>query len=186
VKNVVAAIIGVTWIVFWIYWLASAVNVKAGRSGIRWRVFVGVRVVAVIIAVILIKSKTFKGHHVFTSDPWLEGIGLGIFLSGLGLAVWARLNIGRNWGTPMSQKVDPELVTSGPYRLIRNPIYTGLILAMVGTAVAVTWYWLIAAALLGGYFVYSAVNEERYMAAQFPETYPAYKRSTKMLVPFIF
>jgi len=56
---------------------------------------------------------------------------------------------------------------------------------MIGTAVAVSLYWLIAAAVLGGYFLYSAAMEERYMAGHFPEAYPRYKQATKMLVPFI-
>ena len=86
----------------------------------------------------------------------------------------------------MSQKVDPELVTTGPYRSVRHPIYSGIILAMVGTAIAVSVYWLIAVVLLGGYFLYSAIMEERIMAGLFPDSYPAYKQSTKMLVPFIF
>jgi protein-S-isoprenylcysteine O-methyltransferase Ste14 len=86
----------------------------------------------------------------------------------------------------MSEKVDPELVTTGPYRRVRHPIYSGIILAMIGTAIAVSWYWLLAVVLLGAYFVYSAVMEERYIAGLFPDTYPAYKRSTKMLVPFVF
>jgi protein-S-isoprenylcysteine O-methyltransferase Ste14 len=86
----------------------------------------------------------------------------------------------------MSEKVDPELVTTGPYSRVRHPIYSGIILAMIGTAIAVSWYWLLAVVLLGAYFVYSAVMEERYIAGLFPDTYPAYKRSTKMLVPFVF
>jgi protein-S-isoprenylcysteine O-methyltransferase Ste14 len=57
---------------------------------------------------------------------------------------------------------------------------------MTGTAIAVSVYWLIAVALLGGYFIYSAVVEERNMAKLFPDTYPEYKKSTKMLLPFIF
>jgi protein-S-isoprenylcysteine O-methyltransferase Ste14 len=57
---------------------------------------------------------------------------------------------------------------------------------MFATAIAVSWYWLLAVMVLGAYFVYSAVMEERYMAGHFPDTYPAYKRSTKMLVPFAF
>ncbi len=118
-------------------------------------------------------------------DPWLQGIGLAIFVLGLALAVWARMYIGRNWGMPMSEKADPELVTTGPYSTIRHPIYSGIILAMVGTAVAVSLYWLIAVALLGAYFLYSAVMEERYMADVFPDAYPRYKQSTKMLIPFI-
>ena len=56
---------------------------------------------------------------------------------------------------------------------------------MIGTAVAVSWYWLIAVVLLGGYFVYSATREERYLTERFPEAYPRYKKSTKMLIPCI-
>jgi protein-S-isoprenylcysteine O-methyltransferase Ste14 len=85
----------------------------------------------------------------------------------------------------MSEKVDGALVTTGPYRYIRHPIYAGLILAMVGTALAVSTYWLAAAAVVGAYFVYSATVEERTMNRLFPNTYPAYKQSTHMLIPFI-
>ena len=115
----------------------------------------------------------------------LTGIGLALFLLGLALAVWARLYIGRNWGAPMSHKDEPELVTTGPYRRIRHPIYTGLILAILGTALATTLYGLIVAAVLGGFFVYSATREEAYLTEQFQDTYRAYKHSTKMLIPFV-
>jgi protein-S-isoprenylcysteine O-methyltransferase Ste14 len=91
----------------------------------------------------------------------------------------------RNWGTPMSRKDEPELVTSGPYHLVRHPIYSGVLLAGVGTAVALSWLWLIGVVLAGVYFVYSATVEERNMAKQFPETYPAYQRSTRMFTPFV-
>ena len=86
----------------------------------------------------------------------------------------------------MSQKDDPELVTSGPYGLVRHPIYFGVLLAGVGTGVALSWLWLIAMVLAGIYFVYSATVEERYLTKQFPDNYPMYCRSTKMLVPLIF
>ena len=86
----------------------------------------------------------------------------------------------------MSQKIDPELVTGGPYGSVRHPIYSGIILAMIGTTIAVSVYWLVAVALLGAYFLYSAIVEERIMARLFPDSYPEYKRSTKMLIPFIF
>jgi protein-S-isoprenylcysteine O-methyltransferase Ste14 len=113
-------------------------------------------------------------------------VGLAVVAVGLGLAVWARLYLGRNWGMPMTQRVAPELVTGGPYRSIRHPIYTGIITAMIGTAIAISLYGLIPVALLSGYFVYSARTEERFLADEFPETFPAYKRSTKMLVPFLY
>ncbi len=170
------------WVAFLIYWLAASANVKAGRT--RWTQFAGFRVAVVLIVLLLVRLRVLKGHAV-VSSPWLQGIGLAIFVLGLGLAIWARIYIGRNWGMPMSHKEDPELVTTGPYHTIRHPIYSGIILAMIGTAIGISWYWAIAVVALAGYFGYSAVMEERYMAGQFPDTYPEYKRSTKMLVPFI-
>ena len=175
-------VIGVGWLVFWIYWLAASAGVKAGRT--RWTQFAGFRVVGILIVLLFLRLGVFRGHAV-THNPWLQITGLVIFLLGLALAVWARVFLGRNWGMPMSEKADPELVTTGPYRTVRHPIYSGIILAMIGTTLAVSLYWLIAVALLGAYFGYSAVMEERYMAGRFPDSYPPYKKSTKMLVPFI-
>jgi protein-S-isoprenylcysteine O-methyltransferase Ste14 len=108
-----------------------------------------------------------------------------MFVSGLGLAIWARVHLGRNWGMPMTERVEPELITSGPYRHIRHPIYTGLLLGMFGTALATNLIGLVIAAVLSGVFYYAARVEERNMIAAFPTAYPAYRASTKMLIPFI-
>ncbi len=181
--HVVDVVIFVGWLAFWIYWLAASVGVKAGQT--RWARFAGVRVGAILIVILLLRVKALKEHAV-TNDPWLQGIGLAVFLLGLALAVWARAYLGRNWGMPMSQKVDPELVVTGPYSSIRHPIYSGIILAMIGTTIAVSLYWLVAVVALGAYFLYSAIVEERIMGRLFPDSYPEYKRSTKMLIPVIF
>ncbi len=181
--HVIDIVIFLGWAAFWIYWLAMSVGVKAGQT--RWGRFAGTRVAVILLVLLLLRIKAFKEHSV-TGDPWLQGIGLAIFVLGLGLAVWARVYLGRNWGMPMSRKADPELVTSGPYSRIRHPIYTGFILAMVGTTVAVSLYWLVVVFVIGAYFIYSAVVEERSMTQVFPDSYPAYKRSTKMLIPFIY
>jgi protein-S-isoprenylcysteine O-methyltransferase Ste14 len=180
--QVVDLVILVGWVGFWLYWLAASVGVKTGRT--RWGQFAGIRVGIILIVLLLARLRVLKGHTV-THDAVLEGIGLALFLLGLAVAVWARVYLGGNWGMPMTQKDNPDLVTTGPYRLIRHPIYSGILLAMIGTAIAVSVYWLIAAVVIGGYFIYSATVEERYMAERFPDTYPGYKRSTKMLVPFL-
>lgn len=85
----------------------------------------------------------------------------------------------------MSVKQDPELVRSGPYRYIRHPIYTGILLAMIGASVASSIFWLAIFAISGIYFIYSAVQEEKLMMKQFPKVYPSYKSKTKMLIPFV-
>ena len=178
----VDVVIPVCWVAFWVYWLVASTGVKAGQT--RWTRFAGIRVGVILVVLLLLRVGAFKGH-VATDNPWLQGVGLGVFLLGLALAIWARVYLGRNWGMPMSQKVDPELVTAGPYRNIRHPIYSGIILAMIGTTIAVSLYWLIAVVVIGAYFLYSAIVEERSMARLFPDSYPEYKRSTKMLIPHI-
>jgi protein-S-isoprenylcysteine O-methyltransferase Ste14 len=173
------------WAVFWLAWLVAALSAKrAAQSATRQ--FVGFRVAIFVIVLVVVRAGVFKGHRAIASSPVLQGLGLALFLLGLGLAVWARVHLGRNWGAPMSEKVDAELVTTGPYQYIRNPIYSGILLAAIGTAVAVSWYWLVVVALMGAYFVYSATVEEHTMERLFPDAYPAYKRSTKKLIPFIF
>ena len=173
------------WIVFWLAWLAAALSAKrAARS--RVGQFVGWRLAVFVILFLIIRFGVQKGHHATASSPILQGIGMVLFLIGLGLAVWARVHLGRNWGTPMSEKVDAELVTTGPYQYIRNPIYSGIILAAIGTSVAISLYWLVAVVLMGAYFVHSATVEEQTMQRLFPRTYPEYKRSTKKLIPYIF
>jgi protein-S-isoprenylcysteine O-methyltransferase Ste14 len=162
---------------------AASIGVKAGQT--RWTRFAGIRVGVILAVLLLLRVRALKGHAA-TNDPWLQGIGLAVFLLGLALAIWARVYLGRNWGMPMSQKADPELVTTGLYSSVRHPIYSGIILAMIGTTIAVSLYWLVAVALLGAYFLYSAIVEERSMARLFPGSYSEYKRSTKMLMPFIF
>jgi protein-S-isoprenylcysteine O-methyltransferase Ste14 len=173
----------VGWAAFWIYWLVAAFSMKRGR--IAWSREVRIRVAILVLVIVLVRLGAFRGHGL-NSDAWRAGAGLVLFAAGLSFAVWARIHIGRNWGTPMSRKNEPELVTSGPYRFARHPIYTGILLASLGTALALNWTWLTVAAVIGVYFIYSATVEERYLAEQFPDTYPAYRNSTKMLVPFVF
>jgi len=178
----VELVFGAGWAAFWLYWLVAAFSMKRGH--VAWSRELRIRAVLVVIVIVLIRLGAFHGHGLNT-DAWRAGIGLVLFALGLGFAIWARVHIGRNWGAPMTQKDEPELVTSGPYRLVRHPIYSGLLAAACGTAIALSWVWLIAAALAAVYVIYSALVEERYLTDQFPDTYPAYQRSTKLLVPFI-
>ena len=179
----VELVFAVGWAAFWAYWLVAALSAKRGRM--QWSGQLRIRVAILVIAILLVRAGAFRNHGI-TTEPWRAAIGLVLFAFGLGFAIWARITLGRNWGTPMTQKDEPELVTGGPYRLVRHPIYSGILVAAVGTAVALNWLWLAAVGLAGMYFIYSATVEERFLAEQFPDSYPAYKRSTRMLVPYLF
>jgi protein-S-isoprenylcysteine O-methyltransferase Ste14 len=176
-------VLAVGWGAFGLYWLVAAFSTKRGR--VPWARELRIRAVIAVLVILFFRLGAFRGHGLNT-DSWRAGIGLVLFALGLGFAIWARIHIGRNWGTPMTQKDEPELVTSGPYHLVRHPIYSGILVAGVGTAVALSWLWLTAVVLAGVYFLYSARVEERYLTERFPDDYPVYKRSTKLLVPFVF
>ncbi len=181
--HAVELVFALGWIAFWIYWIAAAFSMKKGRAA--WSGQLRIRVVIILLWFLVLRLGIFHDHGINT-DPARAPVGLFLFALGLGFAIWARLHIGRNWGMPMTRKDEPELVTSGPYRLARHPIYSGILLAGIGTAVALDWSWLIADVLVGIYFVYSATAEERFLTERFPDAYPTYQRTTKMLVPFIF
>jgi protein-S-isoprenylcysteine O-methyltransferase Ste14 len=170
----------VIWIAFWVYWLASAAGVKEGRGSGRRIPLNGLTALAVVVLL-----RFFRGGSLAIHSPVLGAIGVAVFVSGIALAIWARVNLGRNWGMPMTQKEEPELVTSGPYRLVRHPIYSGLLAAVLGTALVINLLGLVIVAVLTGYFYYCATVEERNLTATFPSAYPAYRASTRMLIPLL-
>jgi protein-S-isoprenylcysteine O-methyltransferase Ste14 len=179
----VILVIGIGWAVFWIGWLIAAFTAKASRGGLAR--FSAMRIVLVVVVVYYLVNVRRGGGAQRLDGPVLAGIGLALWVAGLALAVWARLYIGRNWGMPMTRRQEPDLVTTGPYRFIRHPIYTGIILGFIGTALATSLVGLIGVAVIAAFFTFSATREEKFLAGQFPDTFPAYKARTKMLIPFI-
>lgn len=170
----------VTWILFWIYWFAVGTRAKHGSFARRRIPLNGVTAIAVLVLV-----RVFRGGSLEIDSPVLGAVGAVLFASGLAVAIWARVHLGENWGMPMTQKDDPELVSSGPYSVVRHPIYTGLLLAFLGTALATNLIGLGLAALLVGYFYYCGTVEERNLTATFPTAYPEYSKHTKMLIPYV-
>lgn len=172
--------IPIAWVLFWVCWLAAATGSKEGSRTRRTR-----PPGLLIAAVAFLMLRVFNVDTVAVHSPVVQAVGAVLFAGGLSLAVWARVYLGRNWGMPMTRKDEPELVTSGPYRFVRHPIYSGILLAVVGTALTISPYWLLAAAIIGAYFVYSARVEEGLLVESFPTSYASYRATTKMLIPFV-
>ena len=119
--------------------------------------------------------------------PWEYWAGVAVTLAGLAFAVWARRHIGRNWSAIVTLKQDHELVTSGPYALVRHPIYTGLLFGFLGSAIALgQWRGLLAVAIVYLALLRKYKLEERWMRERFGIAYDAYRARVKALVPFIF
>jgi protein-S-isoprenylcysteine O-methyltransferase Ste14 len=119
--------------------------------------------------------------------PWTFTAGALLTIGGLAFAVWARRHIGRNWSAIVTLKQDHELVTSGPYALVRHPIYTGLLSGFLGSAIALgQWRGLLAVAVVYLALLRKYRLEERWMRERFGIAYDAYRARVKALVPFLF
>jgi protein-S-isoprenylcysteine O-methyltransferase Ste14 len=183
-------IIPALWLVFAAVWGIAALGAKRSLGITPWwrqSLWRGGIVVLIVAALhftgaghLLRTARVYQAHSIL-----LGAIGTALVLLGIGLAVYARFYLGRNWGMPMSRKEEPELVTGGPYAFVRHPIYTGIMLAMLGSAIGVTLFWGVPLIVFAPYFVHSARREEELMCAQFPAQYPEYMRRTKMIVPFV-
>jgi protein-S-isoprenylcysteine O-methyltransferase Ste14 len=132
----VEPVFAVVWCAFWLYWLVAAFSTKRGR--VPWSRELRIRAVIAVIVILLVRLGVFRSNGLNT-DPGRAGLGLVLLGLGLVFALWARVHIGRNGGAPMTQKEKPELVTSRSYHLVRHPIYSGILVAGVGTAVALNW-----------------------------------------------
>src|SRR5580658_7130830 len=183
--TIYGAALGVIWLTFSLVWLVGALTAKrmVRRSwfgDIWWR--------AGIIASVIVLFNLLQGSPYLTGVlpiPALNVLGVVCTAAGVALAVWARVYFGRNWGMPLTVKESHELVTSGPYATIRNPIYTGVLLALLGSAL-VDWWWAVPLVWSAAYFVYASGREEQLMLKEFHDTYPAYKARTWRLIPFIY
>jgi protein-S-isoprenylcysteine O-methyltransferase Ste14 len=185
------SIIAGLWLVFVAYWAVAAVGAKRNAGSRLWRGGIGLRLILILTIAVVVRSPSLREYLAETQrsashSDILGWTGVALCAVGFGLAISARWYLGRNWGMPMSRKEQPELVTSGPYAHIRHPIYTGLILAMLGSAIGINIYWAVMLVPVGAYFIYSARREETNMLQLFPEQYAAYMARTGMLAPRLF
>jgi protein-S-isoprenylcysteine O-methyltransferase Ste14 len=179
------------WILFVLYWIWSARQVKstlrteaASSRLLKYWLPLGV-------AFVLMEPTPWIRHSVlgvrFVSD--LRGIallGLLLTIAGLLFACWARVVLGNNWSAVVQLKQDHELIERGPYRFVRHPIYTGLLLAFLGTALALgEWRGLLGAAIVALSFWRKLRLEERWLGEQFGAAYADYMRRVKALIPWV-
>lgn len=186
-------IVGICWLAFFVAWALLAVVFGMGGRRYDSSTARGVRILLFVVAIFvgvgyglqgLFARLGNLGPGAGAAGPNAAAAGAALCVVGLAFAIWARVTLGRNWGMPMTRHEDPELVTSGPYRYVRHPIYTGLDAMWIGTSLVYA-FAVLPCVLVIGYTVFSALREEHHMQKRFPEAYPEYKKRSKMLVPFL-
>jgi len=175
------------WGVFVVYWMISALRVKrTARTEASGARLATVAVLVAGAALIFEQSGPFgRMNGRFVPDrEWIKGCGELLVAVGVSLAIWARRHIGQFWSARVTLKEDHQLIQSGPYARVRHPIYTGVLLAMMGTALFVgVWRALLGVVLVFVTHWLKARREEALLTEQFGVEYQEYRRRTGSLVP---
>jgi protein-S-isoprenylcysteine O-methyltransferase Ste14 len=177
------------WLGWAVLWAVAARHTKPAR----WWESIGsltLHVVPLVACAMLLAAPRWLppilSARVVPAGRLLPLLGAVIVAAGLGLAAWARAHLGRNWSGIVTVKEGHALVRTGPYRTVRHPIYTGLLLAFIGTAMAIgEWRGVLAVifALIG--FLWKIHVEEKRMRENFPE-YAHYRHQTAALIPLLY
>ena len=175
------------WVAFYLVWLVWALRTKPTRvsEGTSSRLSYMVPVVAAYVLMFTRHAgNAWLQLQLLPDNLWVQALGIAITVAGLAFAVWARIYLGANWSSSVTVKVGHELVRNGPYRWVRHPIYSGLVLAMLGTAVANRQVRGMIAVLLTfvGFTIKSRI-EERAMVMTFGPQYEEYSRNTGGILP---
>jgi protein-S-isoprenylcysteine O-methyltransferase Ste14 len=187
-----SSLFGGVWLLWLLYWGVSAIGVKSAvrvESGTSRFVKY---TLPLIIAVVLLWRRpawlhgTVLEERFVPAELWIVWLGFFLTVAGLGFACWARVILGRNWSGVVQLKQDHELIVRGPYSFVRHPIYTGILLAFVGSAIAVgEWRALLAVVIVGLSFWRKLRLEERWLCELFGDQYREYMTRVKALVPWV-
>jgi len=181
--------IPLAWLVWAAIWTAMARDVKpvaARIDGASQRAHYLPLALAALLLLVPIRVYPLDARFV-PLVAWPAHLGLGLVVAGIAYAVWARVRLAGNWSSDVTLKQGHELIVEGPYRWTRHPIYTGLLLAIAGTALAIgEWRGLAAVALTVVAWRRKIALEETLLRREFGETYASYARRVKALAPFLF
>lgn len=189
--STVSYIVFACWGLFLLYWFISARSVKPTQERKRGMAKYRLLIIGVIVVLLILQNVGFIGNFLsatlFPRTTLLSIISVVFLITGLCIAIVARRTLAGNWSNVAELKVGHELVTTGIYRYVRHPIYTGVLLMMIGTVLfSGTMSVLLIFLGLVGVFWFNIVQEERLLAEHFPNEYPAYKQQSKAVIPYIF
>ena len=177
------------WIALGLVWLVGAFTTKRTVRVQSRESRIG-HTLVFLLAVLLMRTRWDLGPlalRFVPRSPAIALIGLALTVTGFAFAIWARFDLGRNWSGRITVKQDHALIRSGPYSIVRHPIYTGFIVGIAGTVLGIgEVHALIGFAFVVGGFLLKARLEERFMRDEFGETYVRYQRTVKAMIPFLW
>jgi protein-S-isoprenylcysteine O-methyltransferase Ste14 len=175
----------VGWLALWAFMARDVKEAAQSESAASRLTHVGPLLIAGLLLSVRLPPPWFNDRFVPLAI-WPPALGAALTFAGLAFAIWARFAIADNWSGDVQLKRDHELIVQGPYRWVRHPIYTGLLLAFIGSALAVgEWRGVIAVAIVALALWGKLRREEALMRRQFGEAYARYAARVPALVPFV-
>jgi protein-S-isoprenylcysteine O-methyltransferase Ste14 len=189
VAVLIPLVIPALWIAWCVYWGWASRHVKSAQrteSAVSGSLhLVPLALAAVLLAVPQLPG--WLGQRLLPNTWTVYATGVAAVAAGLGFTVWARIVLGRNWSGIVEIKREHEIVSSGPYHWVRHPIYTGLLLAFAGSAVARgEWRGVLAALIATAALVRKLRMEERWLTESFGSAYADYRARSWALLPFVY
>ena len=178
--------ISALWLTWLIYWGLAALSAKSTRrrESLVSRLSHMVPLALGIVLLSLHQPSAWLSLRFLPQTKAMFWLGFCLVLSGLAVSVLARVWLGGNWSGTVTLKQDHELIRAGPYRWARHPIYTGILLAILGSAIALgEARGLIALALITAAFLHKITIEERFLTQQFGDAYIRYRAEVPALLP---
>jgi protein-S-isoprenylcysteine O-methyltransferase Ste14 len=180
-------VLGYVWAAFGIYWLLAGVKGKAAQTS-EPQSYRFLRLgILTLVFLLLLWSRTaigFLGQRFLPAIPAISYVGFAVALSGLAIALWARIHLGQYWSDQVVLKGDHQLIRSGPYAYMRHPIYSGVLLGVLGTAVVLDqWRGLLAFVILLANYSIKAKKEEQILATHFGDEFREHLTSAGFLLP---
>ena len=180
----------VVWIAFLLYWQIKAADTKTTQrlEPAASRIL---RALTFLIVIVLLSTTRIPLPWLYLqlwpSGIWSFWLGAAVTVAGLLFAVWAREHLGSNWSQSVTIKQNHELITTGPYAVVRHPIYTGILTGFLGSAIALSQVRGVIGCVLVFVVLWAKLRmEEQWMRSQFGETYATYAHETAALVPHLF
>jgi protein-S-isoprenylcysteine O-methyltransferase Ste14 len=181
-----AGIIGDLWVLFCLYWLVSALNRKKTKRRESWvqRMAYVLPLLAAFYLLLHHGGPAWLGTRFVPDTPSVQWLGVVIMAAGVAIAFWARFHLGANWSGVVTLKQGHELIRTGPYRTIRHPIYTGILLAFLGNTVEVGQVrGLLGLLIIWLSFYVKARREESFLVQEFGPRFDEHTQHTGMFLP---
>jgi protein-S-isoprenylcysteine O-methyltransferase Ste14 len=177
------------WALWVLCWILSAIGVKRARWHESILSAVGYRLILLVGVLLMARPQLWPAilrERFLPESSIIVAVGILLVAAGLSFSVWARVHLAGNWSGNVTVKENHELVQSGPYRWLRHPIYTGILLAIAGTCLAVgEWRVGPAMALAIVSFMVKSRIEERALRVALPD-YAAYEKTTWAIIPYVY